>query len=200
MRFTNIILGFEGVKYLWTVKAGAVEKRSWAGQIEQPVAVAWVSQDRATKLGLGIRQLMAVWVSLTWVWAAASRSRLSLSFLFFFSFFLHFRIFRLVLVLESSTLVFIFSFIFLFFTFFFNVSWALAWVASWAGRLDHGDGWAIEVRGNQPKTKGGPELKTKGGLSLFFFLGKFYMLIFFFFGLRWGPSPLRPLLGSVPEC
>ena len=74
------------------MKAGAVEKRSWVGQIEQPVAVAWVSQDRATKLGLGMRQLMAMWVSLAWGWATASRRGrrhhgLASPFLFF-SFFL----------------------------------------------------------------------------------------------------------------
>ena len=52
---------------------------------------------------------------------------------------------------------FIFSFIFFFFFYiiFFNVSWALAGVASWAGQLDHRDGLAIEGRGAQPKTKGG---------------------------------------------
>ena len=124
MRFTNIVLGFEGKDRLNTLNYegwnNGATKLGWAVQMEQLAAVArWV-------FGLGMRQLMAAWVlgskmgfsrvgmsSIIMVWAATSSrrhdmmglslflscSRLSLSFLFFlfFYFFIRFWLFRLVL-------------------------------------------------------------------------------------------------------
>ena len=66
-------------------------------------------------------------------------------------------------------------------------------------------GWWAWGMGGSWFLGGGPELKTRGARAkisrgpkpFFFFLGKFYLLIFFF-GPRGGSGPLSLLPGSVP--
>ena len=48
--------------------------------------------------------------------------------------------------------------------------------------------------------EGGWSKNFRGAQALFFFLEKFYLLKFFFFGPRGGPGPLSLLPGSVPAC
>ena len=49
------------------------------------------------------------------------------------------------------------------------------------------------------ENKGDPSSFDKGGPSLFFFFGKFYLLKFFFFGPKGGSGWLRPLPRFVPS-